>query len=123
MSNRILSVLAFIILGGAQARAEDINPNEKPDTVKISLSPYSIGLGAGAFFATNDELTQESEQFLKLTLAQSIAFGEDWLMNLDLDWFLPGQNWGGDLTVDYLMAKPPFRLTPAIRWWAWTWPS
>ena len=108
MSKRILSVLAFVTLTGA-ARAEDINPNEKPDTVMYNLSPYSIGLGTGAIFAVNTALSQESEAFLKLSLAQAILFGSHWQMGLDLDWNIPGQNWGGDLTVDYLLAKAPFR--------------
>jgi hypothetical protein len=107
MGIRTLALAA--ILGAAaaapSARAEDLNLNEKPDTVKTaSLSPYSLGLGAGVVSAINDELSDRSAAFLKLSIIQSLQFTDHMAAGLDLDWLAPGQNWGGELTVDYLMA-------------------
>ena len=92
------------VAAASSARAEDLNLNEKPDTVQASLSPYSLGLGAGVVSALNDELSDQSAAFLKLSVIQSMQFGEHVAAGMDLDWLLPGQNWGGELTLDYLMA-------------------
>jgi hypothetical protein len=112
MKTRLLTLAAaFVLAGGAvkSVKAEELNLNEKPDTVQVSLAPYSLGLGAGVISALNDELMDESPAFLKLSLIQSIQFAERWNMGLDLDWMLPGQNWGGELTLDYLLATGNFK--------------
>jgi hypothetical protein len=105
MAIRTLALAALLGVAAAapSARAEDLNLNEKPDTVQASLSPYSLGLGAGVVSAINDELSNESAAFLKLSVIQSLQFTEHTAAGLDLDWMLPGQNWGGELTFDYLM--------------------
>jgi hypothetical protein len=106
MAIRTLALAALLGAAAAapSARAEDLNLNEKPDTVQASLSPYSLGLGAGVISAVNDELSNRSAAFMKLSVIQSIQFTDHMAAGLDLDWMLPGQNWGGDLTLDYLMA-------------------
>lgn len=109
MKARLLTLLAVMALAGRTVMAEELNLNEKPDTVVASLSPYSIGLGAGVVSALNNELSDESPAFLKLSLIQSITFAERWNMGMDLDWMLPGQNWGGQLTLDYLLATGDFK--------------
>jgi hypothetical protein len=106
----LVAVLAALTgLTGRTAMAEELNLNEKADTVQVSLSPYSIGLGAGVISALNDELSDESPAFLKMSLIQSINFQEHWNLGLDLDWLLPGKNWGGDLSLDYLLATGSFK--------------
>ena len=111
MAIRTLALAALLGAAAAatSARAEDLNLNEKPDTVQASLAPYSLGLGAGVVSAVNDELSARSAAFLKLSVIQSVQFTDHVAAGLDLDWLLPGQNWGGDLTLDYLI------LTGAIK--------
>jgi len=123
MAIRTLALAALLGTAAAapSARAEDLNLNEKPDTVQASLSPYSLGLGAGAISAVNDELSNRSAAFLKLSVIQSLQFTDHMAAGLDLDWMLPGQNWGGELTVDYLMLtgaiKPFVGVGGGIRYW------
>jgi hypothetical protein len=109
MKTSMLTLAALLAFAGPKAMAEELNLNEKPDTVVTSLSPYSFGLGGGVISSINDELSDRSPSFLKLTVTQSIQFQEHWVAGLDLDWMLPGQNWGGDLTLDYLLATGSFK--------------
>ncbi|MBW8887988.1 MAG: hypothetical protein JF616_09555 [Fibrobacteres bacterium] len=111
MAIRTLALAALLGAAAAatSARAEDLNLKEKPDTVQASIAPYSLGLGAGVLSSINNELSDRSAAFLKLSVIQSIQFTDHVAAGLDLDWLLPGQNWGGDLTLDYLM------LTGAIK--------
>lgn len=106
-------ILAALVGAGASApriaSAEDLNLSEKPDTISASLSPYSLGLGAGVISALNDELSARSAAFMKLSIIQSIQFTEHFSMGLDLDWMLPGQSWGGELSLDYLLATGPIK--------------
>jgi hypothetical protein len=115
-----LAALLGAAAAAPSARAEDLNLNEKPDTVQASLSPYSLGLGAGVISAVNDELSNRSAAFMKLSVIQSMQFTNHLAAGLDLDWMLPGQNWGGDLTLDYLMAtgaiKPFVGIGGGIRY-------
>jgi hypothetical protein len=109
MKKRILYLVATLALLGQTARAEDVNLSETPETTSVSLSPYSLGLGAGVITALNPELKRESPAFMKMSIIQSITFADRWNMGLDLDWLLPGQNWGGELSIDYLLATGPFQ--------------
>ena len=109
MNKRILLLLALAAAAVTPLRAEDLNLNERPDTQTVSLSPYSLGLAGGALAAMNDELMDISEQFLKLSVIQSIVFQERWSLNLDADWLLPGKNLGLDLSADYLLATGGFK--------------
>src|SRR5687767_14511224 len=87
------TLLALALAGASAARAEDVDTGSHPDTVRVGLTPYSIGLGAGAFSSVNSELGSASEAFFKLTLVQTLQFGDHLLMGLDADWFAPGGNW------------------------------
>jgi hypothetical protein len=106
---RFLPLLTLISLAGLDARAEDLNINEKPDTVRVSLSPYSLGVGAGAIAALNPELKNESEMFMKVSVIQSIALNDLFNVGLDLDWLFPGANWGGTLNLDYTAPMQHFK--------------
>jgi hypothetical protein len=110
-SSTFATLIAWALASAPVARAEDVDTSNHADTVLVGLSPYSIGLGAGAFSSVNSELGAASEAFLKLSLVQSLQFGEHLLMGVDVDWFAPGGNWGGDMTVSYLFghkAVKPF---------------
>jgi hypothetical protein len=107
---RFLSLLAAFSLAGLDARAEDLNLNEKPDTVRVSLSPYSLGVGAGAVAALNPELRDnESEMFMKISIIQSVAINEMLNVGLDLDWLFPGSNWSGLINLDYTAPMQHFK--------------
>lgn len=91
------------------AKAEDVDTSNHPDTVQANLSPYTLGVGVGAISAINGELAEESEVFLKLSLAQMVRFGRHLALGLDLDWFAPGNNWGGDMSLNFLMGSATFK--------------
>ncbi len=101
--------LASLFFLANPIHAEDVNLNEKPDTTTVSLAPYSFGLGAGVVSSLNSELKDESPAFMKLSIIQSINFADCWNAGLDLDWMLPGQNWAGELSMDYLLSKGSFQ--------------
>src|SRR3954469_3790753 len=86
MAIRTLALAALLGVAAAapSARAEDLNLNEKPDTVQASLAPYSLGLGAGAISALNNELSDRSAAFLKLSVIQSLQFTDHMAAGLDL---------------------------------------
>jgi hypothetical protein len=109
MNKCVLSLLVGLALSGKMARAEDVNLSETPETTSVSLSPYSLGLGAGVISALNPELQDEGPAFMKMSLIQSITFADRWSIGLDMDWLLPGQNWGGELSLDYLLASGSFQ--------------
>ncbi|MDB5106650.1 MAG: hypothetical protein JWP91_4339 [Fibrobacteres bacterium] len=111
MNTRMLTfaALAVMALTGRTVMAEELNLNETADTVKASLSPLSFGIQGGVITPLNDELSDRSAAFMKLSLVTSINFQEHWVAGMDLDWLLPGQNYGLDLTVDYLLATGAFK--------------
>ena len=91
------------------ASAEDVDTSNHPDTVRAFLAPYTFGVGVGAISAINSELAQESEVFLKLSVAQMVRFGRHLALGMDLDWFAPGTNWGGDMSLNFLMGSATFK--------------
>lgn len=100
----------LLVAALAQApKAEDVDTSNHPDTARAYLSPYAIGVGAGAISAINGELAEESEVFLKVSLAQSVRLGPALSVGLDLDWFAPGSNFGGDLTLNYHLGTGAFQ--------------
>lgn len=109
MTKHLVTLLAAFSLACAQARAEDLNLNERPDTVGAALSSYSFGLGAGTLASLSDALKDESEMFMKVSVIQSIAFTEMMIAGLDLDWNFPGTNWAGMLNLDFALGRGAFR--------------
>jgi hypothetical protein len=107
--NRFHSLLALVSLALAAPRAEDLNLNEKADTVRVALSPYSLGIGAGAIAALNPELKRESEMFAKIGIVQSVAMNDFVNVGFDLDWLFPGANWDAMLNLDYTMGPQHFK--------------
>ncbi len=109
MKKSILCLIATLALSGQALHAENVNLAETPETTSVSLSPYSFGFGGGVITALNPELKKESPAFLKMSIIQSITFAERWNMGLDIDWLVPGQNWGGEMSIDYLMGAGSFQ--------------
>jgi hypothetical protein len=108
-----VGILSALMLGAFSglAMAEDVNLNTRPETTTVALSAYSIGPGIGVLGAVSGDLDQVSSQFLSLSVAQSIRFRENWDLGMDVDWWAPGNNFGGALSLSYLIgdyAVKPF---------------
>jgi hypothetical protein len=91
------------------AQAEDVNLNSRPETTTVALSRYALGPGIGVVGSVSGDMTEISEQFLSLSLSQSIRFRDNWDMALDLEYWAPGSNWGGTMAVSYLIGNAAFR--------------
>jgi hypothetical protein len=89
--------------------AEDVNLNTRAETTTVALSQYSFGPGIGVVGATAGHMSNISDQFLSLTLSQSIRFRENWDLGIDADWWVPGNNFGGTMAVSYLFGNAAFR--------------
>lgn len=100
--------LSFCLLAGI-SHAENVNLNEKPETTSVYLTPYAVGPGVGVLGAINQALLNQSNAFLKLSIAQTWRFQDHWDAGLDLDWWLPGSNFGGLLNVNYVFGDGGFR--------------
>jgi hypothetical protein len=108
-----IGMLSALMLGAFSglATAEDVNLDSRPETTTVALSSWSVGPGIGVLGVLSGDLNDESPQFLSLSLAQSVRFRENWDLGIDLDWWAPGNNYGGALSLSYLfgdMAVKPF---------------
>jgi hypothetical protein len=107
----ILALTGLFCLGAGAAFAEDVDLSEHADTSVVSLAPYSVGPAVGVVGAVDGQLSRISEQFLSLSLVQTVRFRENWDLGLDVDWWAPGNNFGGNLNVSYVFmigALQPF---------------
>ncbi len=105
----VASLFALIAFAPTGAHAEDVNLNNHPETTTVALSRYAIGPGIGVVGAVSGGMTDISEQFLSLSLSQSIRFRENWDLGIDAEWWAPGANFGGAMTVSYLFGSAAFR--------------
>lgn len=103
--------LASILFASVPAlvHAEDVNINNRPDTVSMRLGAYSFGPSVGVVSALTDPLLSQDPQLLSLSLAQVIRFGSHWDLGIDVDWWIPGGNWGGGMTVAYVLGTGVFQ--------------
>jgi len=103
LMRKFLLALIIIVSGSLAADSSEKGVPTSP------LVVYSGGIGAGSIFSLNDELSDESEQFLKLSFINSIHLQNNISMFLDLDWFIPGDNYGADLGFDFFLSQSAFR--------------
>ncbi|MFC1584636.1 hypothetical protein ACFL5V_03710 [Fibrobacterota bacterium] len=99
-------ITLLISLVGLNAVLAD-DPSEK-GVPTSPLTVYSGGIGGGAAFSLNDELSRESEQFFKLSFINSMRYKENLNLFMDVDWFIPGNNYGVDFGIDYLLSSSEF---------------
>ncbi len=109
-----LKTLFFIssvaLLAMSMTWADEVIIKENPEPPqKVSLNPYSLGFGIGNIVALNKHWQNKDEQLLKLSIIQSIEVNDKAIVNMDINWFIPGSGWGGDLSADYLLAGGSFR--------------
>jgi len=91
------------------AQAEDVNLNTRPETTSVALSRYALGPGVGVVGSVSGDMTQISDQFLSLSLSQSIRFRDNWDLAIDAEYWAPGANFGGTMAVSYLIGNAAFR--------------
>lgn len=108
-SSLVAPLFALVAFIPAVSQAEDVNLNSRPETTTVALSRYSIGPGVGVVSSVAGDMTRISEQFLSLSLSQSIRFRENWDLGIDADWWVPGSNFGGTMAVSYLIGNAAFR--------------
>ena len=96
-------------LAPTRAAAEPINLNTTPDTTVTALSQWAFGPGVGVVGAAAGDLSLISEQFLSLSVANSIRFRQNWDLGIDLEWWAPGSNFGGNMSMSYLFGNAAFR--------------
>lgn len=108
---RITSLAFALMLAATPAlvQAEDVNLNNRPETTSVALSQFALGPGIGVLGAVAGDMGDISEQFLSLSLANSIRFRQNWDLGIDIDWWAPGNNWGGTMAVSYLIGNAAFR--------------
>ena len=106
----VLAPIALAALAlAAPARAEDVNLNTRPETTSVSLARYAVGPGLGGVGAVDGDLTRISEQFLSLSFSNSIRFREHWDLGIDVAWWAPGSNFGGNMAISYLIGNAAVR--------------
>jgi len=69
------------------------------------LTTYSAGLSVGGLAALNQELRDESKNFLEVSFVNSVRFRDRVNVFFDINWFAPGLNFGGNVGIDYLLSK------------------
>ncbi|MBN2035231.1 MAG: hypothetical protein JW768_00680 [Chitinispirillaceae bacterium] len=85
------------------------DPSEK-GVPTSPLTVYSGGFGVGASRALNEELKAEQPNLVKLSFVNTVFFKKHIGVFFDVDWFLPGSNFGADLGFDFVLAdKSGFR--------------
>jgi hypothetical protein len=73
------------------------------------LMIYSGGISAGSVKALNEELSDQKEMFLKLAIVNNFSFRDNVSLFLDFDYFLPENNFGGDLGFDLYLSDSDLR--------------
>jgi hypothetical protein len=76
---------------------------------KTPLKIYSGGLGLGAAMSINEELKDESEQFVTLSFINSVCLRDHISLFFDLNWFAPGLNFASNVGFDFFMTRSGFR--------------
>jgi hypothetical protein len=97
-----LLLLAFVQTAFAADPSEEGVPTSP-------LTVYCGGISGGAFFALNEELSEESEQFLRLSFINTILIKEKANLFIDVDWFAPGNNYGASLGFDFVLSRSQFQ--------------
>jgi hypothetical protein len=103
---KMITVAVLTLFCGSMVYAAD------PSEAGVPTSPlkiYSCGFGIGEVMALNQELWNESKQFLKLSIVNTFAFRDNLNLFLDVDWFIPNNNIGADLGLDCVFLKGDFR--------------
>jgi hypothetical protein len=105
----IAPLFALVALTPTAAQAEDVNLNNYPETTTVALSRYSVGPGIGVVGSVAGDMTRISDQFLSLSVSQSIRFRDNWDLGIDAEYWAPGSNFGGTMAVSYLIGNAAFR--------------
>ncbi len=80
-----------------------------PKTAYNPLSVYRGGVLFGSVYSLNPELRDYSEQFLKLNFDNRISVSPQVDVVADVNWHLPGNNFGFDLGADFYLFQGSFK--------------
>jgi hypothetical protein len=84
-------------------------PSWAKDSVTISpLTTYSWGFSGGSAIPLNQDLKDQSEAYGKLSFNNNWYLTDYTSLFLDGNWFLPGNNFGGNLGVEFLAGDPHY---------------
>ncbi len=75
---------------------------------KSPLHIYSGGISIGAIKPINERLDRVSSQFVKISFNNMIYFKKQLHLIVDIDWFGPGKNFGGDFGINYFFLSSDF---------------
>ncbi len=102
-------IIFILLVWGAPLFSEE---RKRLVATESPLITYSAGFAGGAFTAMNDELREKSDNFLKLSFANNIALSDQLNFFMDLNYFGPGNNYGGDVGMDFIL--PTGRFQPFL---------
>ena len=97
--------MAAVFITGVAATADQSEEGVPVSPLKI----YSGGIGCGAVHSINEELKQTSTNFLRLSVVNTFSIRDHLALFLDVDWMLPGSNFGADFGLDAVFSRSDFR--------------
>lgn len=101
------STILFVVLMNAfMIYAADTSENGVPVT---PLTTYSGGLGIGGNVAMNDELRDQSKNFLNVSFINTVYYKKHLDFFFDATWYAPGLNFGADIGIDLLLSETDFK--------------
>lgn len=101
----IIAVTLVMVFSGLVS-AQD---SSERSAIKTPLRIYSGGLSLGSALAINEELKDESEQFLSVSFINSVYLRDHISLFFDLNWFAPGLNLASNVGFDFFMTRSGFR--------------
>jgi hypothetical protein len=101
----LLLLVAFTVCTGTVTAADQSETGVPLSPLKI----YSGGIGVGAVRSLNQELKETSSNFLRLSILNSFSIRDHLSLFFDVDWLLPGTNFGADLGLDAVFTRTDFR--------------
>ena len=104
MKKYLLIAVVTVLAGTVQGA----DPSEAGVPLK-PLKIYSFGFGPGAVRSLNEDLKDASLHFLRLSVVNSFAIRDNIALFLDVDWMLPGSNFGTDLGIDAVFSRSDIR--------------
>ena len=103
---RLKSIL-FLSIAVLALNTVPLNASDSTRTSPLNI--YSGGIGVGAVKTLNEKLSKEHSSFLKVSFLNRIFFTDNLNLICDINWFIPGQNFGGDFGIHYNFTTSRFK--------------
>jgi hypothetical protein len=104
---RIPILLVCLMCSYAVTAAAADNSEKGVPTSPLAI--WSWGVGAGAVKAGNEELSAMSDNFLKLSIINTVYISDHINLFCDANWFGPGRSFGADLGADLMLSSAGLR--------------